>query len=95
MAQDALILHPGGQTTMDIEAQFDQLRQDCSAALEHFLSEAHETERRMQELTLTASVETTRQFMDQRSAEWDACMAYISSTRLVSAFLHQHLHSVQ
>ena len=79
---------------MTEQLEFDLLRRTCSAALEHFVSEARETDRRMQQLTLPFSLETTRQFTSQRRAEVDACEDYLVVSNRLAAFVQQHLYFI-
>lgn len=79
---------------MTEQLEFDQLRRTCSAALEHFISEARETDRRMQQLTLPVSLETARQFTSQRRAEVGACEEYLIVSSHLAAFVQQHLYLI-
>lgn len=76
---------------MSDQPEFDYLRRTCSAALGHFISEARETDHRMQQLTLPVSLETASQFSSQRRAEVDACEEYLAASNYLDAFVKQHL----
>ena len=79
---------------MTDQLEFDLLRRTCSAALEHFVSKARETDRRMQQLTLPVSLEMARQFTSQRRAEVDACEEYLVVSNHLAAFVQQHLYQI-
>ena len=80
---------------MTNQPEFDRLRQACSSALAQFITEAHETERRMRRLRLPVGVDADVRFLSQRGAEFDACHVYLVATRQLAVFLERQLPSIQ
>ena len=80
---------------MTDQPQFDRLRRTCSARLKQFITEAHQTERRMKNLSLPAGVREFHRLTIQRRAEYDACHEYLLASRQVADFLQQQLQSIQ
>ena len=74
--------------------EFDLLRQTCSAALQQLISATHETEFRMQMLSLPVSLDAARQFSSQRRAEVQAHEAYMVASSHLDAFVQQHVYIV-
>jgi hypothetical protein len=80
---------------MPDQVRFDRLRRTCSARLKQFITEAHQTERLMQNLGLPAGVREFQQFTTQRGAEYDACHEYLLAYSQLADFLQQQLQSIQ
>ena len=79
---------------MPIQAEFDRLRQSCSAQLEQFIAEARKTEFSMQQLSLPISLATSRQFTSQRNSEVVAFESYLLASLRLREFLEKHLYII-
>jgi hypothetical protein len=79
---------------MTDQPEFDRLRQTCSARLREYITAAHETENRMQQLSMPVSLAAVRQFTSQRSAEVVAFENYMLASVRFTDFLQQHSYLV-
>jgi len=76
------------------QMEFDRRRQTCSAARVQFLAEASKTELALEQLAITVSPETARQFAEQLLAETSAYEEYQLAAVRLRDFLQEHLYRV-
>jgi hypothetical protein len=84
-----------GRSSMIDQPRFDRFRRTCAARLKQFITEANQTERYAQNLSLPASVQEVRTLMTKRQAEYDACYEYLLASRKLADFLQQQVQSIQ
>ena len=80
---------------MTRQQEFDQLRQERSAALAGFIAATQQTERQMHNLDLPMGVDEDREVLSQQRGELDACYIYIMASRRLTDFVRQQLELIQ
>jgi hypothetical protein len=80
---------------MTRQQEFDQFRQERSAALAAFITATQQTERHMQNLDLPIGMDEDLEVLSQQRSELDACYLYIMASRRLTDFVRQQLELIQ